>query len=202
MVAFMEGERPSGKMKLMAFLEACPDEAVRIITEARYALPDSKDFEMYKKSFGAKYIRAGWREALGIMETNEVPADLVREKLEDLSNNGLPTEMILPPGFTVDTVLQKFSLGLMGVLLHIILENGGGTSGQGELTSLQAQIDFVSKIWKHIKTLPEKERMITSEEERRLHEALDSSIIDCEALIAFLKDPKKIGIKISTGQYI
>lgn len=209
----MEGKNPSGKMKLLAFLEVCPDEAVRIITEHRYALLDPKDFEGYQKSFKANYIRAGWREALGIMETNEVPADLIKEKFEDLSNNGLPAEMILPPGFTVDTVLQKFSLGLINVLLHIVLENGGGASRPGELTSLQAQIDLVSKIWKHVKTRSGNERVITLEEESKLREALDSSIIDGEALIVFLKDkdqitsmlktdPGQINPRLKIGQYL
>ena len=188
-------------MKLLAFLESCPNEAVRVVTEA-YTAPDARDLEAFLKSYKANYMKAGWREVLGIIETNEVPAELIAGKFEDIRDSGFPAQVILRPGFTKETVLQTFALGLINVVLHTVLENGYAASDQNPLTLLQMQIDLAAKIWKHVKTRSGNERVITLEEENRLREALASSIIDSEALIAFLKDPQKTGIKPSTGQYI
>jgi hypothetical protein len=204
-----EEEKRNGRIKFGEFLQACCDEAIRTVTEA-YTVLDPQDEDAYRRFFKSSYMKAEWKGALEIIETGEVPAERVRNKLEDLTNEGLPAQMVLPPGFNKEIVLQKFSLGLVMVLLRLVLENG--SSAQSELTPLQAQIHLVSQVWKHVKARSKDDRKITPEEEKRLHEALDSSIVDSDSLLAFLKEPERISTflkdskgvtgKPSTGQYL
>lgn len=179
-------------MTLKEFLEKFLAASVKDAAERCAVALDTKKATSHKKGLMALFLQPQRKPMLDLLMVREdaVPESLVAAYGDVVSNNQGAIMVRLDIGdFNQDGILQNAAIGIITIYWGLAIDSGTPQGGPSLSTEIDAVIRFKATLEKDV----DGKHRVSPEDARKLREALSMSLIDANAVIKWLENPKQPG---------
>lgn len=180
-------------MTLKEFLEKFLAASERDATERCAVVLDTKKATSHKRGLMATLLQPQRKPMLDLLTTRKdvTPENLVADYADVLSNSKGAIMVYLDTGeFNQDGILQNAATGIITTYWGLAIDSG--TPQQGG-PSLSTEIDAVIRFRATLEKDVDGKHKVSPEDGRKLREVLSMSLIDADAVIKWLENPKQPG---------
>lgn len=180
------------EMILKEFLEEFLAASEKDAAERCVVALDVKKAASHKRELMAPFLQPQRKPMLNLLVVREdvTPESLIRDYADVMSNSQGAIIVHLNAGeFNQNGILQNAALGLMTIYWGSAIDARTPQGGPSLSTEIDAVIRFRAMLEKDV----DGKHKVLPEDARKLREALSMSLIDANAVIKWLENPKQPG---------